>query len=125
MRSASAARILCAKDQPSRCLRSFDWMILNNALSCKFLMWEGRQGHSQQRFIYRGPRDVVPALRFHLLWYILFLSTLREQEQTSSDKIPEVRCIILLDCTCYRKSEQDQCSLSVSTVFLSWTAGIK
>ena len=81
----AAGRISCAKEQPSRCLLSFDWMMLNSALLqmtnvcvcvcvCVWGGGGGGQEHSQRRFIYRGPHDVAHALRCHMLRCILFQS---------------------------------------------------
>ena len=51
-RPASAARISCAKEQPSRCLLHADWMMLNNALLQVPNMGEETGAYSHQWFIY-------------------------------------------------------------------------
>ena len=51
-RPASAARISCAKEQPSGCLLHADWMMLNNALLQMPHVGEETGGYSRQRFIY-------------------------------------------------------------------------
>ena len=51
-RPASAARISCAKEQPSRCLLHADWMMLNNALLQMPQVGEETGAYSRQGFMY-------------------------------------------------------------------------
>ena len=75
-RSASAARISCAKEQPSLCLLHADWMMLNN-VQLQIPHVEGETGaYSCQRFIdWLAWSEAYGAWRHLCIYYANSVST--------------------------------------------------